>query len=190
MVKIFDDIETSYVWQFRWNINSESGKFIVISKGCEAITGFTPEEMMNNSDGCLMENILTDYEYEKYIKNLTGFLSGSKNASFQEYNLKNGKKVSVNVLLHEKTNQYIDFIGLTTNLPHKQQLDLILESSEDMIMIDSGTNKMIDYIENNKDTFAFIYNIDTIDVNKLKTLIPIEYTPQILYVSKALKSKT
>ena len=188
LVKIFDDIETSYVWQFRWNINSESGKFIVISKGCEAITGFTPEEMMNNSDGCLMENILTDDEYEKYIKNLTGFLSGSKNASFQEYNLKNGKKVSVNVLLHEKTNHYIDFIGLTTNLPHKQQLDLILESSEDMIMIDSGTNKMIDYIENNKDTFAFIYNIDTIDVNKLKTLIPIEYTPQILYVSKAYKN--
>ena len=31
LVKIFDDIETSYVWQFRWNIDTESGEFIVIS---------------------------------------------------------------------------------------------------------------------------------------------------------------
>tara|TARA_A100001011_G_scaffold394642_2_gene487570 strand:- start:2832 stop:5207 length:2376 start_codon:yes stop_codon:yes gene_type:complete len=136
LVKMFDKIETSYVWQFRWNIITNSGNFIAISNGCYAITGYTKEEMMNT--GSLMENILVDDCFQKYIKNILEFLHGTKTESIQEYNLKNGKRVSVNILVHEVKKEYIDFIGLTTNLHHKQQLELMLESSKDLIMIDDG----------------------------------------------------
>ena len=36
---------------------------------------------------------------------------------------------------------------MSIDLPEKQQLDLILESSEDLIMIDSGPEKIIQYIK-------------------------------------------
>tara|TARA_B100000085_G_scaffold275103_1_gene292625 strand:- start:1796 stop:4306 length:2511 start_codon:yes stop_codon:yes gene_type:complete len=138
LVKMFDKIETSYVWQFRWNVKNNSGGFIAISNGCNAITGFSKEEMLRCDTGCLMAKILVEECYKFYINNILEFINGTRTESVQEYNLKNGKRINVNVLLHEKTEDYIDFIGLTTNLPHKQQLDLMVESSKDLIMIDDG----------------------------------------------------
>ena len=138
LVKMFDKIETSYVWQFRWNMKTNSGGFIAISNGCYAITGYSKEEMMNNDTSCIMKDILVEECYTCYLNNILEFINGTRTESVQEYNLKNGKRITVNVLLHEKTEDYIDFIGLTTNLPHKQQLDLMVESSKDLIMIDDG----------------------------------------------------
>ena len=138
LIKMFNKIETSYVWQFRWNIKTNSGGFIAISSGCYAITGYTTDEMINSGTECLMKKILVEECYKFYFSNIQDFINGIKNESMQEYNLKNGKRISVNVLLHEKTEEYMDFIGLTTNLRHKQQLDLMVESSKDLIMIDDG----------------------------------------------------
>ena len=140
---LFDGIDTSYVWQYRWNIKANFGYFIAISNGCYAITGYTKEEMLNSDVGCLMENILVQESYKKYLSNLKRFLTTNIKESNHEFDLRNSKRINVTILLHEKTEEYIDFIGLTTDLPHKQQLDLMVQSSKDLIMIvDDGVNNI------------------------------------------------
>jgi len=178
-IKMFDKIETSYVWQFRWDIKTSSGGFIAISNGCHAITGYTKKEMMNDDTGCLMEKILLDECYKYYLSNLQEFLSGNKSESIQEYHLKNGKRINVNVLIHESTDDYIDFIGLVTNLPHKQRLDLMLESSKDLIMIDdSGLNSIfpkILFTSNSWKEFGFSKSPDGTFIDNYIDIIMLEH---------------
>ena len=183
LVELFDIVDTAYVWQYRLynepNKNIDSG-FIAISSGCYQITGYTKTEMINAKKNMLFE-IIHENDYDKYIKNISEYTINNKSEPTQEcYNLKNGKKVMVNVLLHEKTQEYLDFIGLTVDLPHKEQLDLILETSEDMIMIDDGLERLINYINVNN------INYETITAKELRNY-PEHLIPNILYVSNSYK---
>ena len=181
LVELFDSVESAYVWQYRQFIDpdcvSKSG-FIAISSGCYPITGYTKEEMIESNTNMLLE-IIHENDYQKYIKNIASYVvEGKTDSLLENYNLKNGKKVSVNVILHEKTQEYLDFIGMTTDLPHKEQLDLILENSEDMVMIDDGVSRFMDYVANNN------IDVKTITMDMLAEF-PKEILPNIIYVSSS-----
>ena len=57
LLKMFDSIKTSYVWQFRWDIKNNSGHFIAVSDGCYDILGLTKEEILRDG-GSNMQEIL------------------------------------------------------------------------------------------------------------------------------------
>ena len=67
---------------------------------------------------------------------------------------------------------------MTTDLPHKEQLDLILENSEDMVMIDDGVSRFMDYVANNN------IDVKTITMDMLSEF-PKEILPNIIYVSSS-----
>ena len=179
LIELFDIVDTAYVWQYRQYIepnHTANSGFIAISAGCYKITGYTKKEMINTQKNMLLE-IIHENDYGKYIKHINEYIIKKSSEPIQDcYKLKNGKKVMVNIVLHEKTKEYLDFIGLTIDLPDKEQLELILEKSEDMIMIDDGIERILNYISNNNINYA---KITAKDIRNY----PDYLIPKILYVS-------
>ena len=184
LVELFDSVNTAYVWQYRQFINPEcisSSGFIAVSSGCYQITGYTKEEMLSTKQNILYE-LLNEKDYERYLGHMKEFVvEGKSDSMIQWFDLKNGKKIMVNVILHEKTTDYLDFIGITTDMPHKEQLDLILENSEDMVMIDDGIDRIFTHMYENKIDLSTYSHKEMLE-------LPNHLMPTILYVSSSYKN--
>lgn len=137
LIKLFDDIESAYAWRYRYNLtDSTLSGFTAISEGCFNITGMTSTEMKSNLNA--LEILLTDQSFEKFKNIMGGFHSKQYTKHMGDYVLRSGKTVTVNVILQNTSTEFIDFVGLTTLTHHKQELDLIIASSKDLIMLDDA----------------------------------------------------
>jgi alkyl hydroperoxide reductase subunit AhpC len=164
LMKIFENIKTSYVWYFRFYINQpERSCFLNVSSGCYHVIGLTKEQLITHkSEECLMQQMLTDESYVIYMNDMTNYITGKICSNDQYYTLTCGKKINVVSLVHVRNEEYIDFIGKTRDAEEKHQLELILESSDDLIMIDDVLQndvapKLIN-VSNSWNKFGFLEN--------------------------------
>ena len=148
LLTIFKGFNQAYVWEYYLDIkNPKSSGFKAVSDGCYSITGMTAEQIRQDVDA--MKYLLDDKSYELFMTVVAEYMN-NPNAKLDDnykYTLRNNKRISINVIPMERFEDGITFVGITIDLPEKEQLDLILESSEDLIMIDSGPENIIQYIK-------------------------------------------
>ena len=163
-MKIFENIKTSYIWHFRFYINEpERSGFLAVSSGCYNVIGLTKEQLIaHKGEECLMKDMLTDESYAIFMSDMTNYITGKISSNEQYYTMKSGKKINVVSLIHIRNEEYIDYVGQTRDAEEKHQLDLILESSEDLIMIDdalqNGDPPKLVNVSNSWSKFGFLEN--------------------------------
>lgn len=138
MIKMFDSMDGCYAWHYRIYKSPESNeknRFLLVSNGTTKVVGLTPDEVISHDN--IMLETLTESSYNDYLNDVKYRLSDTTSlVTSNYYTLKNGKRILVNIMPLQEENEYIDFIGITFDVPDKQKLDLIIENSSDLIMLD------------------------------------------------------
>ena len=181
LMSIFTGLPTSFVWNFRGNFtNCNKSRFLAASDGCQTILGYTEKELCEY-EGCIMEELMIPESYEDYkniIMNYETMEEPYTNSVGTIHTLKTGRRISINIVPQKRENGHMDFMGITFHVPDREQLDLILEATQELVMIDDGPARAIEWIINKE-----VQQNKDLDVNTIMAEMPVNCWPLVTYVS-------
>ena len=180
LMSIFTGLPTSFVWNFRGNFkNCEKSRFLAASDGCQTILGYTEKELCDY-EGCIMEELMIPESYEDYKNIILNYATMDEpytNSVGTIHTLKTGRRISINIVPQKRENGHMDFMGITFDVPDREQLELILDSTQELVMLDDGPGRAIDWIIN-KQT-----QTNDLDAHTIINEMPINCWPLVTYVS-------
>ena len=180
LMSIFKGLNNVFVWNFRGNFKNHSlSKFLAASDGCESILGYTQKELCEYQ-GCIMEALMIPESYHDYKKVLMSYETEDEpytNSVGSIYTLKNGRRISINIIPQKRENGHMDFMGITIDVPDREQLELILESTQELILIDDGPERTFEWVTNK------LKQNTELDVNTIMSEIPKTCWPMVIYAS-------
>lgn len=180
LMSIFTGLDNAFVWNFCGNFqNCSKSRFLAASDGCESILGYTAKELCAY-EGCIMELLMTQESYEEYmniIKKYETMKEPYSNTVGSIHVLKSGRRISVNIVPQKQENGYMNFMGITFDVPDREQLELILASTQELVMLDDGPGRALDWISSK------LQKNNNLTVETIMTEMPDTCWPMITYAS-------